>query len=43
MKAGTFQCRVVPTNGGLTRHWFAGPMLVKIANPLASMELVSID
>lgn len=40
--AGTFQCRVVASDG-LKKTWFAGPMVVKIANPLASMELVSID
>lgn len=41
--AGTFQCRMVPTENGLSKHWFAGPLLVKIATPLASLEMTSID
>ena len=42
-EAGTFECRMVPSADGLTKHWFAGPIVVKIANPLASMELVSLE
>ena len=43
VKAGTFDCRMVPSADGTTKHWFAGPIVVKIANPLASMELVSLE
>lgn len=43
VKAGTFTCRKVPSADGATMHWFAGPMIVKAANNVVSMELVSVE
>lgn len=43
VKAGTFTCRKVPSADGATMHWFAGPLIVKAANNVVSMELVSVE